>query len=169
MKCISMQLSYCSHALWGWQLFQRWKRSRIITSPVSVLFSSTSPLLKNNPDNSPIRSCRQISHPSSRANTLVGRPCPVPGASAQVTALSPASWDSSLVRFCKLFVPFAKISSDVLDVSHQFNIFLKLDINLKCSKLLTVYLFDNVDLQIFLFFFFGDKIFSLLSSYCFYA
>lgn len=66
-------------------------------------------------------------------------------------------------------MPFAKISSDVLEVSHPFNLFLKLDINLKCSKLLTVYLFDNVDLQIFLFFFFGDKIFSLLSSYCFYA
>ena len=51
-------------------------------------------------------------------------------------------------------MPFAKISGDVLEVSHQFNLFLKLDINLTCSKLLTVYLFDNVDLQTFHFFFF---------------
>lgn len=40
-------------------------------------------------------------------------------------------------------MPFAHISSDVLEVSYNF------DINLKCSKLLVVHLFDNADLQTF--------------------
>ena len=167
MKCISMQLSYCFHALWGWQLFQRWKRSRIIPSSVSVIFSSTSPVLKNNPDNSPIRLCRQLSHPSSRAKHVSRKTMSSSG--SQCSGDRPvSSWlGFKAVRFCKLFVPFAKISGDVLEVSHQFNLFLKLDIHLKCWKLLTVYLFDNVDLKHS--FFFGDKIFSLLSFYCFYA
>ena len=141
----------------------------MISSPVSVIFSSTLPLLKNNPDNSSIRLCRQLSHLSSRAKHISRKTMSSSGSQCSGDRLVSSQLGFKAVRFCKLFVPFTKISGDVLEVSHQFNLFLKLDINLTCSKLLTVYLFDNVDLQTFHFFFFGDKIFSLLSSYYFYA
>ena len=153
MKCVSIQLAYCSHTLWGCQLFQRGESSRIITSPVPVIFSITSLLLRNNPHNSPIRLCRQTSHPGSWAKLIIRKTMSSSGRQCSGDNLSPASWDSRLPGFRKLFVPFAKISSDVLEVSHQFNLFLKLDITLKPSKLLTVCLIMLAYKHSFFFFF----------------
>lgn len=119
----------------GLATFPKVKRSRIITSPVSVLFSSTS-LLKNNPDNSPIRSCRQISHPSSREPTHQQEDHVQSGSQWSGDRPVSSQLGFRLARFCKLLVPFAKISSDVLEVSHPFNLFLKLDINLNVQSFL---------------------------------